>query len=111
MKKILSIILIVSTILGATSCKLVARKYVISDDRCVSLFGGTSAVVADNIDESYCIDGTHVSADADEDGNLVLVLDDKHIQHWKKELTEYIETRYSTEKSYGEKYAAALWWI
>lgn len=104
MKKILSIILIVSTILGATSCKLVARKYVISDDRCVSLFGGTSEAVADNIDESYWIDGNYVSADVDEDGNLVLVLDDKHIQHWKKELTEYIETKYNTEKSYGEEY-------
>ena len=103
-KKVLCIILIFSLGVVPTGCNGEEHTYIIPERRCVAMFGCTPDVALESIDESYWIQGEYVSAEVDEEGNLVLVLNDKNIRHWKKELQEGIETKYNADKRDGEGY-------
>ena len=83
LKKLISVTLIILMLSVATGCDIEEHTYIIPERRCVAMFGCTPDVAMDSLDESYWVQGEYVSADVDEEGNLVLVLNDKHIAHFE----------------------------
>ena len=103
-KKILCIILIFSLGVVPTGCNGEEHTYIIPEKTCNMLFSHPPEEWEEVANISYWIQGEYVSAEVDEEGNLVLVLNDKNIRHWKKELQEGIETKYNADKRDGEGY-------
>ena len=103
-KKILCIILIFSLIVVPTGCSGEEHTYIIPKDRCPWLFGATPEEMEEGKDDSPWVGDNYVSISVDEEGNLVLVLNDKHIKHWKKELKEGFTIQQNAEKRDGEGY-------
>ena len=104
MKKVVSAILILVTLSICIGCEVQEHTYIISERTCNTMFGHPPEEWEEVANISYWIQGEYVSADVDEEGNLVLVLNDKHIAHWKRELTESIKTQQDAEKRDGEGY-------
>ena len=104
MKKVVSAILILVTLSVCIGCELQEHTYIISERTCNTMFSHPPEEWEEVANISYWIQGEYVSADVDEEGNLVLVLNDKHIAHWKRELTESIKTQQDAEKRDGEGY-------
>ena len=104
MKKVVSVILILVTLSICIGCELQEHTYIISERTCNTMFSHPPEEWEEAANISYWAQGEYVSADVDEEGNLVLVLNDKHIAHWKRELTESIKTQQDAEKRDGEGY-------
>ena len=104
MKKLITTVLILIMLASLCGCEIQEHTYVISKDRCNWLFGSTPERMEENKDNSPWVGDNYVSMNVDEEGNLVLVLNDKHIAHWKRELKDGIETKYNADKRDGEGY-------
>ena len=104
MKKVVSVILILVTLSICIGCEIQEHTYIISERTCNTMFSHPPEEWEEAANISYWAQGEYVSADVDEEGNLVLVLNDKHIAHWKRELTESIKTQQDAEKRDGEGY-------
>ena len=107
MKKLITTMLILIVLASLCCCEIQEHTYVISKDNSVWFFN----CVPEELEElattgefAPWIDDNYVSMDVDEEGNLVLVLNDKHIAHWKRELEDGFKAQQDAEKGDGEEY-------
>lgn len=107
LKRITIVVLAVSMIVTLTACGNKEHKYVISEERCFAMFGCFAEEWEKRANESYWIAGNYVSADTDEEGKLLLVLDDKHARYWKTHILEDFDEMFDEidreEKEYSFK--------
>lgn len=109
MKKIFTVILSLALILSLAGCKETVidggeeHTFVVPPKAC-AMFGGTPEVVVENKDYSPWMAGNYVSMEVDAEGNLVIVLNDRHIEHWKSEALDMFETALEGDKKDGEDY-------
>ena len=87
-----------------TSCELQEHTYIISERTCNTMFSHPPEEWEEVANISYWIQGEYVSADVDEEGNLVLVLNDKHIAHWKRYIEEDLKKMHEVYKKAGVDY-------
>ena len=104
MKKVVSVILILVTLSICIGCELQEHTYIISERTCNTMFSHPPEEWEEVANISYWIQGEYVSADVDEEGNLVLVLNDKHIWHWKRYIEEDLKKMLEADKRDGEEY-------
>ncbi len=104
MKKIVSAILILVTLSICIGCEVQEHTYIISERTCNTMFSHPPEEWEEVANISYWIQGEYVSADVDEEGNLVLVLNDKHIWHWKRYIEEDLKKMLEADKRDGEEY-------
>ena len=104
MKKLITITLILIMLTSFCSCELQEHTYIISERTCNTMFSHPPEEWEEVANISYWIQGEYVSADVDEEGNLVLVLNDKHIAHWKRYIEEDLKKMLEADKRDGEEY-------
>ena len=104
MKKVVSVILIIVTLSICIGCEIQEHTYIISERTCNTMFSHPPEEWEEVANISYWIQGEYVSADVDEEGNLVLVLNDKHIAHWKRYIEEDLKKMLEADKRDGEEY-------
>ena len=106
MKRIFTVILSLALILSLAGCKETVidggeeHTFVVPPKAC-AMFGGTPEVVVENKDYSPWMAGNYVSMEVDAEGNLVIVLNDRHIEHWKSEALDMFETAREGDKKDG----------
>jgi len=101
-KKILTLILTLTMIFTFTACGGgKEHTYVVPKERCVTLFGCTPDVAVENVPFSPWIDGNYVSIEEDNDGNLVIVLNDKHVKHWRETIQGTFKKSNEGDAEYG----------
>ena len=83
LKKLISVTLIILMLSVTAGCRVEEHTYVISNATCSMLFSHLPEEWEEVANISYWVQGEYVSADVDEEGNLVLVLNDKHIAHFE----------------------------
>ena len=104
MKKLITTVLILIMLASLCSCKLQEHTYVISNNSCVCMFGITPEEMEAEKDDSPWVGDNYVSMEVDEEGNLVLVLNDKHIWHWKRYIEEELKIMREVYKKAGVEY-------
>jgi len=102
MRKILTILFVFVSILAFTGCSGgEEHTYVVPPKACNTLFSNSPEDVVLFKDESPWIDGNYVSMEEDEDGNLVIVLNDKHVEHWREEILDIFKKINEADAQYG----------
>ena len=102
MKKVLTLILTLTMIFTFTACEGgEEHTYVVPKERCVTLFGCTPDVAVEDVPFSPWIDGNYVSIEEGNDGNLVIVLNDKHVKHWRETILGKFEKSNEANGEHG----------
>lgn len=102
MKKLLIMLLTIVMIFAFTSCGGgEEHTYVVPPKACNSLFGSSPENVVIRQGESPWIGDNYVSMEEDKEGNLVIVLNDKHVEHWRTEILDDFEQTNKANKEYG----------
>ena len=108
MKKIFTVILSLALILSLAGCKEIGidggeeHTFVVPPMTCGTLLGGTPEFVVETKYDSPWIGDNFVSMEVDADGNLVIVLNDRHIKHWKSEMLRKFDLALTGTEKGGE---------
>ena len=102
MRKVLTILFVFVSILAFTGCSGgEEHTYVVSKETCIWLFNSEPIDMEINADTSPWVGDNYVSMEEDEDGNLVIVLNDKHVEHWRKEILGKFENAKKADERDG----------
>lgn len=80
------------------------KEYVLNAKTCKTLMGCSPDEANKTLKESYWVQGHFQSAKVDERGNLVLVLSDEDIEHWKNHINQLFEKKSTAEETDGFKF-------